>query len=428
MSFTLTGNFLSNARGVNFVDGGGVTWTFNPNTNSVSATSSGGGGSGTVTSIGSTSLTIGGTSAIPTVNLSSTQITNIGLGGTALQTAAVADSIQGTGASGSPLELVGDSATPGNSFHYGTNGSGTKGWYADTGGTVTSVSLTDASTAPIFTIGSSGSTAVALTSTLKTQTANTFLRGPVSGVAAQPTFGPIVAADLISLTAIPGTIPDLVMWWESDDILATAATSLVTRLRERTPWITGTLAGNISNLAPTVDATPLNGLPIIKWGTATPGYILTTPPNLPIGATFFAVVKPNNSTTGQAIFGSNTSGLALYLCTVASPKVNLTKSGTSVIGTSTVSWTAGAAFQVNVTYVSATGAFAFRQGRTGAGSGTGATAAGTATTNAWIGADTGVTVSELNLASLALLMIFNRVLTSTEILAVEAYILAKWGV
>ena len=42
-------------------------------------------GGGTVTSVASTTLTIGGTSAVPTVNLSGAQVTNIGLAGTALQ-------------------------------------------------------------------------------------------------------------------------------------------------------------------------------------------------------------------------------------------------------------------------------------------------------------------------------------------------------
>lgn len=47
----------------------------------------------------------------------------------AVSTVNVADSIQGDGSTGSPLQLVGDSATPGNSKYYGTNGSGTRGWY-----------------------------------------------------------------------------------------------------------------------------------------------------------------------------------------------------------------------------------------------------------------------------------------------------------
>src|SRR5882672_2266225 len=42
----------------------------------------------------------------------------------------VADSIVGDGSSGTPLMLDGDTATPGNNFFYGTDGGGTKGWYA----------------------------------------------------------------------------------------------------------------------------------------------------------------------------------------------------------------------------------------------------------------------------------------------------------
>ena len=41
----------------------------------------------------------------------------------------VADSITGSGQVGNPLELSGDVATPGNTYYYGTNASGTKGWY-----------------------------------------------------------------------------------------------------------------------------------------------------------------------------------------------------------------------------------------------------------------------------------------------------------
>lgn len=41
MSVALTQNFLANARGLEFLDGGGATWTFNPNTNSLSVAVSG---------------------------------------------------------------------------------------------------------------------------------------------------------------------------------------------------------------------------------------------------------------------------------------------------------------------------------------------------------------------------------------------------
>jgi hypothetical protein len=48
----------------------------------------------------------------------------------------VADSITGAGTPGSPLELVGDSASPGFNYVYATNGAGTKGWYPYAGGGV----------------------------------------------------------------------------------------------------------------------------------------------------------------------------------------------------------------------------------------------------------------------------------------------------
>ena len=89
-------------------------------------------GTAGVTSIGSSNLTIGGTTTVPTVDLSSTQVTNIGAGGTALQSASVTNSVTGNGTAGSPLKLSGDSASPGNNYYYGTNGSGVKGWYVDT--------------------------------------------------------------------------------------------------------------------------------------------------------------------------------------------------------------------------------------------------------------------------------------------------------
>jgi hypothetical protein len=49
-------------------------------------------------------------------------------------TVTTALSVTGTGASGTPVELVNDAATPGNSQYYGTNSSGSKGWYTLPGG------------------------------------------------------------------------------------------------------------------------------------------------------------------------------------------------------------------------------------------------------------------------------------------------------
>jgi hypothetical protein len=75
------------------------------------------------------------------------------------------------------------------------------------GGTVTSVALADASTAPIYTVsGSPVTSSGTLAITLNTQSANTALAGPTSGSAAQPTFRALIPADMPELASTtPGS-------------------------------------------------------------------------------------------------------------------------------------------------------------------------------------------------------------------------------
>ena len=56
MSFSLTANFLANARGITFEDTASVTWAFNANTNEIEATATGAGEVSTI-SFGTTGLT-----------------------------------------------------------------------------------------------------------------------------------------------------------------------------------------------------------------------------------------------------------------------------------------------------------------------------------------------------------------------------------
>jgi hypothetical protein len=243
-------------------------------------------------------------------------------------------------------------------------------------------------------------------------------------------------------TAAPGLIPDLSLWWESDDISG-ASGAAITRLRERTPWIGGLAAAASSNVGGLVaiDSTLLNGLPVLKWPAASVAGLYaipypsgTTAANatgiyFTAGATYFIVAKGSTATGTQAITGGSSGALSLYLVSVSgTAKIGLVKTAAAVIGSSSTAWTAGTAFQANVTYNPTTGAFVFRQGRASAGSGTGTTGGGGAAqpTNL-LGGDTGNS-SLLNAASLGLLIAYNRILTSTEITNVETYIFNKWGV
>lgn len=110
----------------------------------------GGGGGGSVTSVnistGGVGVVVGGgpitTAGTLTVDLSSTAYAALALAVTALQTVSVQDSISGAGTSGSKLQLVNDSATPGANMVYGTDGSGTKGWQAAGGGSAEPFNVT----------------------------------------------------------------------------------------------------------------------------------------------------------------------------------------------------------------------------------------------------------------------------------------------
>lgn len=327
-------------------------------------------------------------------------------GGGGAATVHVADSITGNGSVATPLQLSGDSASPGNLKLYGTNGSGAKGWYAQpTGGSIT---VTDG------------------THTVTGTTNLTFSGATVSGSTPNATVTVSGAS-----VALPGTIPDLQTWFESDDILG-ASGAPVPRLRERTPWITGLCAqnGQLGSLA-TINAAALNSLNVIAFNpSASIGYTLQTPIQTSNGCTYFVVIIPNNNVTGQAIAGGAATSLCLYQNTAGANQLTLISGSTAVLASATTSWVAGTAFQANVTYNISTGAYAFRQVRASAGSGTVTAGVGNlAHPVSFLGGDTAAgTAALLVSSSIALFLAYNRVLTGPEIANIEAYILAKWGV
>lgn len=95
------------------------------------------------------------------------------------------------------LSLQNDQVTPGASKYYGTDGTGTKGFFDITaGGTVQFVALTMPS--DVFAVaGSPVTTSGTFAVTLATQAPNQIFAGPASGVAnAAPAFRALVAADL----------------------------------------------------------------------------------------------------------------------------------------------------------------------------------------------------------------------------------------
>ena len=297
----------------------------------------------------------------------------------------------------------------------GTSGGGT--------GTVTSVGLT-----------STGST-IAVTGASPITTSGTFnVDLPASGVTAgsyTSTNITVNAKGIITAAATgggsssgtPGTIKDLVAWFDASQILGTNGQSVI-RLGDRTPWVGGLLATTTGAGIVSVGATQLNGLNVLAWPASSGFYSLISNLTFPQSLTIFVVVIPQNSGTPQAIVGGSSSALALYLGN-GTANLTLVKAGVAVVGTSTTAWTAGTAFQANATYTSSSGVYAFRQSQAAAGSGTGATGMGVGPT-AYIGADGGT--SDMASSSLAELILYDRMLSPAEITSVETYLNTKWGV
>jgi len=172
----------------------------------------------------------------------------------------------------------------------------------------------------------------------------------------------------------------------------------------------------------------------LKWPASSSAGTMSieVPSPLHGASTFFTVIKPATAIApgGQAIVGAaGSGGISFYLNSASGgTALTLTKTSIANIATASVSWTAGTAFQANATYNATTGAFAFRQARSPAGSGTTTTAAGNASTTTFIGCDISTALGLLNSASLAEVIVYNRVLTAGEITNVETYLNTKWGV
>lgn len=223
------------------------------------------------------------------------------------------------------------------------------------------------------------------------------------------------------VTPLPGTINDLVYWLRSDLFLGTNGTS-VPMLGNSTPWILGLLAANSAG-AVTVDSTQLNSHNALKWPGSTAGrYSLATPLTLNT-VSVFIVFKPA-AASNQTLLGAASGGFEVDINS-GTGNMNITKSVTAVIGATTATLTAGTWYQANITYADSTGAFAFRVARTAAGSGTNVQTI-TATTSA-MGFNVATGGADSN-SAIAEMIVYNRVLSGTEISNIEAYLLAKWGV
>lgn len=314
---------------------------------------------------------------------------------------AAINSITGNGAALTPLQLVGDSASPGNSMVYGTNGSGVKGWYAAGGG----------GSSPLTTKGDLfGFTTVNA-------------RIPVGSngqiLTADSTAAAGVSWQAGGGSGVPSTITNLIFWFQADLVIS----SFLPLLPNSTPGLQ-LYSPSASNAGATGASSTLNSKNVVSFpGTNDSDYVFPGSGFLLKQSTTFMVFNPTNFAVASDFICGSSSSLEIDVNTAG--KLDITKCFVVAVAASTTVLTAGVWFQGNVTYNDTTGAFAFRVARAAAGSGTNAQAITSKNTS--VGFNPPGSTNFMN-GSLAELIVYNRVLTPTEVTNVENYLFAKWGV
>jgi hypothetical protein len=223
-----------------------------------------------------------------------------------------------------------------------------------------------------------------------------------------------------SAPALPGTIADLIFWFAADIVNAASGASIPV-LMNQCPWYVGMNGGN-TNGGATRSATQLNSDNVLTFPANSTGRYVTTAYTLK-QCTIFAVYKPSSFAAAATFISGGANSLQFR--TETTGKAGLVKTNVAAIGAATTAMSTGTWYQINATYDDATGAYAFRQASAANGSGTNAqtiTAADTA-----VGYNAATAAEDLA-GDLAELIIYNRVLSGTEIGNVEAYLTATWGV
>lgn len=322
-------------------------------------------------------------------------------------TVSVLDSITGDGSSGSPLQLDGDSATPGNTKLYGTNGSGVKGWYSQPGGSG-SISITDGTTTV------TGVTSLAVTG------------GVVGGTTPNAT---LTISGGGGSTGPGGVTGNLYYWFQADKLTGSSGSSIIylpNSLDALSAYSSFVIAAGLSGA--TLAVADLNGLNTANFGgTGQSRYGMISPTVFSLtlaNTTCFYVMKIPSPATAQVLLAGQTG--SFQIGTDGTGKMAIVSDLVAVLAVNASNLPTATYFQQNVTWNNSANLYAFRTSQAADGSGSGSGSSVSQPSN-FIGWNQPAAVQDLN-ASVAEFIIFNRVLASTEILAIEAYLFAKWGV
>jgi hypothetical protein len=225
---------------------------------------------------------------------------------------------------------------------------------------------------------------------------------------------------------VPATLPGLLYWFDASSLFgsfATGSTNGITVLGSPDPFRApgmGFIAG--ANNGAYLDASTLNGLSVLNFpGSGVANYTLSPIQMVTPAQTIFAVFKLASLAAQSNICGGATSSIALGILTSGIMQLQITN--TTGIANSTAVLSAGTWYQVNTAYDGS--AYSYRVARASDVSGTNVRGATQPQTSfGWNGSSPNLPFNGL----IAEFIYYNRKLTLTQIQAVEAYLLAKWGV
>lgn len=230
-----------------------------------------------------------------------------------------------------------------------------------------------------------------------------------------------------------GVLVDLLFWWQGD-IANVSNGKRLPQLFNSNPNTPGYHCPAVVQ-GGTGTATTLNSKPVLAFPgpSSASVYIFGSPTNLPAaamslgstGCTLFFVGSSTSHAGTNGIFGG-TSAPSLEFSISTTGALILVNSGTAVLATSIATVPINTFFQGNVTYDATTGDITFRVNRAGSGT-TAATTHPLTLGTVAIGAESATGAGPL-IGFGAEFIAYQRVLTAPEIIAVENYLFAKWGV